>query len=239
MSTLKTQYLLNGVSSTIFPKMSKDIPTEIWTSIFMYLHVSDLKNVSTVNRFFYSVQDTSAIWKPQCLRLWQGKRIGRELFYRSNFSQIIPQLSMKEIKRLLICRKQYIKDLIEKKEFVELLIHSTPTEMPAFRCNKWKISYVSSILDSHRTTITKDELCEKEWVFRFKQWGTEHPGVSAVFHSDYMYSSSLFDQQLRWRFYAGNIQVEQYPSLHCRRTVDWGWRMENQMVFYLQPTVEH
>jgi hypothetical protein len=146
---------------------------------------------------------------------------------------------MKEIKRILALRKQYTKDLIEKQEFVNLLNKSTAVSMPLLHCNKWKLSYISSIIDSSRTTITKDELCDRHWIFRFKQWGMGHPGTIATFNSDYTYSSEIFEQALHWRFYAGNIQVEQYPPIHCQRTADWGWRMENPMVFYLEGDDPH
>jgi hypothetical protein len=211
------------------------IPHEIWTNVFLYLNAKDLWTVSLVCKHFHTIQDSPTIWRTQCFQLWRNKRIRKEIFYRGNYAGAISQLSVKEIKQILASRKQYTKDLIEKQEFVDLLIKSTPVNMPVLHCNKWKISYVCSVIDSYRTTITKEELCDRPWIFRFKEWGMAHPGLNATFNSDYTYSSEIFNQPLHWRFYAGNIQVEQYPPIHCQRTSDWGWRMENPMVFYLEP----
>jgi hypothetical protein len=212
----------------------ESIPTEVWTHIFHHVTLKEIKTLSSVCKHFYTILDTNSIWKPIAFQLWKGKQMGLELFKNTNYSQLIPQLSMKEIKRLLILRNQYIKDLIEKKEFVELLKKSDPIGMPILCCNKWKASYICSIIDSRRTQITKAELCSKNWTFRFKQWGPDHPGIVARFKADYTYESEMFEQVLHWRFYCGNIQVEQYPEITCTRTSDWGWEMENPMVYYVE-----
>ncbi len=168
-----------------------------------------------------------------------------ELFHRTDFSDITDQLSMKEIRRILQLRKAYTKDLIEKSEFIQLLKKTTPSPSLGKWSPKWKAVYISAELDSKRTLITKDELCNITWNFRFKQWPPEASSMMARFLPDYSYISDLINGQMRWRFYAGQIQVEQYPPTSSKswqmftlsiasRTENWGWIIQNEHVIYTQ-----
>jgi hypothetical protein len=155
-----------------------------------------------------------------------------ELFHNGNYISNLSALSIKEIKGILVRREAYFKHLIERKEFVELLQKTNINgSMPPIR-GKWKCSYISAEIDSKRTLITKSELCGRKWIFRFKQWDSTHPGVMASFGDDYKYRSEIFEIEMNWRFYAGAIQVEQYPPITTFRTKNWGWGIENDFVIY-------
>ncbi|KAJ3321779.1 hypothetical protein HDV06_003928 [Boothiomyces sp. JEL0866] len=113
----------------------------------------------------------------------------------------------KEIKGILKKRLIPVKGMLEKSELKKALLDSDPQDsIPYFP--KWKASYIAAEKDSKRTTITKEELCTTEWSFKFKQWPEDHPGIKAYFKPDYTYVSDLFDHELKWRFYAGDVQGE-------------------------------
>lgn len=156
-----------------------------------------------------------------------------QLFYRANYTLIANDLSVKELKLILAERRVNYQHLLEKQEFAELVIKTTPKSTGPIH-GRWKASYIAAELDSKRTTIEKHELCSKKWSFRFKQWPQDQAGLSAKFKEDYTYQSDLLDGDMRWRFYAGDVQVEQYPPLKPSRTRDWGWRLDNDFVVFFE-----
>ena len=160
---------------------------------------------------------------------------------RANYAQNHAVLSMKEIKQLLQARSVYIpKGLLERSEFVALLLQSTPKNDWARKLSviewqpKWKNNYIVAQLDSTRCSITKDELCSYRWKLRFKNWPDRQSPVDCKFYEDYTFQSDLFDHSMKWRFYAGSVQVEQYPPNLVTRTKDWGWTFENEHVVFYQ-----
>lgn len=129
-----------------------------------------------------------------------------EVSYRADYRDIHADLSMKEIKAILKRRGVYCKGLLERSEFVALLVDSTPKPFYGKYATKWKSAYFVAEKDSKRTAITKDELCSISWDFRFNQWPEDHPGgVKARFLPDYTYESNLFENIMKWRFY-GTLQ---------------------------------
>lgn len=212
-----------------------DFPTEILLYICTYFDVKDLLNLSLVSSQFNAISSSNVLWKELARIHWKSKRIAFQLFHRLDYSPIIKDLSIKEMKKILSARKTKYNHLIEKNEFKELVLASTPLHSYKFNhYPKWKASYAAAQLDSKRTKITKDELCSRKWIFKFTQWAIEGPDILAQFHPNYTYTSDLFDRHLNWRFYAGDIQVEQYPTTHCVRTSDWGWIIQNEMVVYYE-----
>ena len=144
---------------------------------------------------------------------WKTKiGIPFELNPRVDYSELSAELSMKEIKRLLVIReKTYeMKHFLEKKEFLSLLKSSTPRPTHhIYWTNKWKASYVIALKDSKRDVITKAELCALPWFFRFNH-RPDHV-FKAIFHTDYKFTCpELVEGELTWRFYLDSIQVAGY-----------------------------
>lgn len=220
--------------------IQNDLPNEIIYLIFSYFQQpKDLCIVASVcSKFKIVAAGSDRLWKKLCEKRWKGKRgMPLEVSYRADYTELHQLLTMKEIKikNILTKRGIYFKGLLERSEFVQLLLKTTPTPYYGKWSPKWKAAYVIGEMDSKRTIITKDELCSSKWEFRFKQWPDDHPGgASAQFNPDYTYESNLFENRMKWRFYAGQIQVESYPPLTCTRTKNWEWEIENGFVKYKQ-----
>ena len=217
--------------------MSAEIlPNEILRSIFRYLSPEDLSRTALVCKKWFNTP-VESLWKFWCQYRWKSKKnMKLELFQHANYSLVIKELSVKELKSILTRRNVKYQHLIEKSEFADLVLKTT-TKLAVPAHGKWKSSYINAELDSKRTAISKYELCSKKWNFRFKEWTREQPGMMARFNEDYTYTSDLMNANMRWRFYAGDVQVEQYPPLSPSRTADWGWKLENEYVeFYEVPT---
>lgn len=103
-----------------------------------------------------------------------------EVSHRADYQDCHQDLSMKEIKSIIARREVYCKGLLEKSEFVDLLLKSTPKPHYGKWSSKWKSSFIVAEKDSKRTIITKNELCSIHWDFRFNQWPEDHPGGAMV-----------------------------------------------------------
>jgi hypothetical protein len=206
------------------------IPVDIWIQIFLQLNVGDLSAISLCCHYFYTIQDSAAIWKPKCFKLWKDKMIRKELYHFSNCNLIHQQLSVKEFKRILELRGVVTTQLIEKNELVDWLIRTTPHAMPTLQCNKRKISYISSKVDSTRTTITKKELCDIQWEFRYhSSIFNSFPPSYGQFYDDNTYETETFSERYCWRFVPTGIQMETFPVLEGTRTENWSWQFENAL----------
>jgi hypothetical protein len=210
------------------------VPFEVWCMIFVHLDLSDLFTVGLASKELHRVQNSSLVWRPRCHGLWKDKKIPKQLFDRCNYSCIASMLPIRTIRRILKSRRIHTFGLLEKHEFVTLLIDSSPKEMPCFDWNAWKLSYFSSLWDSRRIRITTRELCEREWNFYFKDSPTDHHGLVSVFYEDYTYESAMFPDRFQWRFSSQGIQIEDYPGISVSRTSDWGWKLDNLVGFWLE-----
>ena len=204
---------------------------ETLMQIFSYLNAKQVCKAQEVCKSWFMAGNQSPIWRKLCFLEWKGKiGIENELHFRVDYTNLTHDLSMKEIKRLLVKRgRTYaMRNFIEKTEFKKLLKESTPTPNYGRFSNKWKASYTVSILDSNRTEITKDELCSLPWFFRFKH-RPEHI-FKSIFEPDYKFiCPELVQGELTWRFYLGAIQVAGYPEHYfTRNPKDWGWIAQNQ-----------
>ena len=209
------------------------LPLEILYLVFKYLDPKDLSTVGLVSKHFHQV-NVDSLWRQHCKLKWKNKlNFDFKLFYRANFQLCANDLSIKELKSILQDRRINFAHLIEKKEFCQEVMNSNPRNAVAYS-SKWKSSYIAAEKDAKRDRLEKHELCTKRWVFRFKQWPREQPGMLAKFNEDYTYKSHLIDGDMRWRFYAGDVQVEQYPPLRPTRCEDWGWRLDNEYVVFFE-----
>ncbi|KAI8899564.1 hypothetical protein BC833DRAFT_585070 [Globomyces pollinis-pini] len=208
------------------------LPNDILYQIFKYFtNPKQLLTVSEVCRQWNEVSNFNNLWINLCALEWKNKKfITLDLHPRVDYTDLTTTLTVKEMKKILDKRLISYKGLLEKSEFIDLICKSTPAKIGRWS-PKWKASYIVAQIDSNRRLITKEELCGIEWNFRFKQWPVGQ-FCKARFKSDYTYVSDLFDRELHWRFYAGEIQVEQYPTTRTYRTDDWSWVIENEMVIY-------
>jgi hypothetical protein len=216
------------------------IPADIWLKVFSYLETRDTLTLSQTWKLFYNIQDCTSIWKPLCMKLWKDRLIRKELFHYGNYTGAVGQLAAKELKRVLALRGIDTLAMIEKQEFIDSLVKTTPMEMPSLKCNKWKISYFSSLLDSKRTTITLQELCEREWFFKFYAWDDDHPGTIDLFYPDFTYETGIFPGKFKWKLVPEGIKFEEYSVLMVERTEDWGWKFTNQLGVWVEaPTCRY
>jgi F-box-like len=209
----------------------KEFPVEILMQFYSYLTAKQICKAQSVCKSWWNAGNQSPNWRRLCFMEWKGKiGIENELHYRVDYSNLTHDLSMKEIKRILIKRgKQYaMRNFIEKREFLKLLLETTPTPTYGRWSNKWKSSYIVALKDSKRTEITKDELCSLPWYFRFKH-RPEHV-FESKFEQDYKFlCPDLVQGELTWRFYVGAVQVAGYPEHYfTRNPKNWSWIGQNE-----------
>ncbi|KAJ3252197.1 hypothetical protein HDU77_005275 [Chytriomyces hyalinus] len=200
-----------------------------------------LARCALVNKAWYSAANDELIWKTLCHLRWSSKKnIEPQLHPRVDYTSLVPTLSVREIKEILKARKVDIRGLFDKSDLVKALLSSLPIHSPPQQgirwSSHWKASFIIAELDAKRTILTKDELCNIEWEFRMKHW-PEDVKSHAKFNTDYSYKSAMFqgEHSMKWRFYANDVQVEQYPALSISREKDWGVVMQNDMAIFHQP----
>ena len=77
-------------------------------------------------------------------------------------------LTIREMKSLLKRRKVSLTGLLEKKEIADRVKNSLPQLSPAGQwTGKWRASYIVAEKDAKRCKITKDEIVNTEWKFRY------------------------------------------------------------------------
>jgi hypothetical protein len=156
-------------------------------------------------------------------------------------------LSALQIKYILKERRIDVRGCSEKSEFVALALSS---QSPVLGCSvpviprpfssKWKASFYVSLADGHRTRAVKDDICSYTWRMTFKNNPDAYPDWESSFHSDMTLTSEPNPNpgvNMTWCFYGSEdeyVRVGQYPPLIISRLPDWGWRMENQYVYFLR-----
>lgn len=169
--------------------------------IFMYNTASEITAASAVNRRWYQAGRNDLVWKNACCHLWKDKcwmpviRRGGSLaiYWRSLLTpEVIDRMSIKEIRCAFAERpmgqtaiQERLKTVLEKSEMKQALLDFMPDHLGS-DCDHgrvwnqpfrflWFGSYVSSVLDSTRSTITIDELCcPKGFDMHFKVIYEEH-----------------------------------------------------------------
>ncbi|KAJ3354047.1 hypothetical protein HDU91_005825 [Kappamyces sp. JEL0680] len=161
----------------------QEFPNEIILNVFSYLRTAqELVRVGTVCRQWHKVAGENVLWRALCAQRWKDKQgMTLELHYRADYTDIHHTLSIKEIKEILRKRSVYMKGLLERSEFVELLLKTTPATTKGRWAPKWKAAYITAELDSKRTEITKDELCSRHWKLRFNNWPDHQASVNVRF----------------------------------------------------------
>jgi hypothetical protein len=147
---------------------------EIIEKIFYSLNIRETIKVEYVCTDWRRISGSDSLWKHNCSRLWRTKCLmplpttlcAMSLLPSVNYSPIVANLTVREIKAILHARKQNYHGLFEKEDLVRLLETSTPQYV--LQCSpliqaKWKANFVCSFLDSRRSEITKDELCSIKW----------------------------------------------------------------------------
>lgn len=182
---------------------------------------------------------------------------------------MLESLSVRQIRSLfdhflLHDQKLRLKDCLEKSEMVRLLknFRDAVVDAPICFSDLWFGSYASSVLDSQRSLITKEELCSPFGfdvffkILREEVWDDAdmaelqpyagHDGVMLFHHSvSYFKPNQDFEMEmkdpdshypidLRWRWAGNMVQVGPYPHLIVTRNqADWGWTLENVHVVML------
>jgi len=228
----------------------------ILQNILCLLGPKSLLKVVAINSLFERIASDNYLWEKFNLALWKGKQIICTGIVKRPKPRTFPyskiclsengykSLSALELKYILRERKVDVRGCSEKKEFIQLALESNnvtigvdvePIVRP-FR-DKWKASFYTSLRDGHRTRATKDDICTYTWAMTFKH----NPGApkwTSSFHRNMTLTSEPSmnnGQNFDWCFYGDHdeyIRVAQYPPLIITRLPDWGWRMENQYVYF-------
>jgi len=130
----------------------------------------------------------------------------------------------------------------------------------ALKLTDGKATYYHALKEAARTHITKHELTTITWRFQFKQaqdeQGNVFPTESLPEGSVRTYASNFFDdftmmseshqQIMNWTMQtnAGSngvpaevtVQVENFPTLRFSKLKDGRWRIDNEYVFFFQPS---
>lgn len=219
-----------------------NLPSEMMLQIFRYFDHLHLTSIARVCRRWREFADDDSVWRPLSLKLWTGKQhTTMELAHRMQYGSLANSLTMQEIRCILRKRNVQTKGLLEKSEWINSVKNTTPAKSyVAVAETKWKASYIAKLMDSKKKTISKDELCAIVWSFQFirpfqdnlEPLTVKFALLNSRFHPDYKYESTMFERRLNWRFYDGEIQIEQYPCLSISRTSDWGWLLVNDHVVF-------
>lgn len=114
----------------------------------------------------------------------------------------------------------------------------------------WRQFYESR-LDARRERLTVEELCTFRWRFgiksaigiqgsmegRFQTNGIATVGVFADMHWSIVEDNCTDSSSHPGEQQPMKISVNQYPLLTVSRTFDWGWKLENEWVVYLDVMV--
>lgn len=154
-----------------FIGMWEELSDEILEKIFSYLlKMKDIIAIEFVCSEWKRVAASDSLWKERCNKVWSRKSCPfltvDAILPGVNYSPLVDQLSVKEIKYILQERKVKFHGIFEKEELVKLVQNSTPIHIR--HCSdliqsKWKANFATAALDSERIQITKEELCSLEW----------------------------------------------------------------------------
>jgi len=206
--------------------------------VLSYCNTHDLLQACAVNRRWKQAGRMDSLWQAA--------------FVQSIFDHPL----LKEKQRLL-------KDSMETADLqrflqvhmLDIMSAPSPTTMPFF-ANIWFGSYASAVLDSKRTSISKEELCTpfgfhmyfkiavEEVVEEDQEFLTEYTDGTLLYHHStcffeaesknfrmvlhhHVHSYHPTDLQWRWLKVGERLQVGPYPPLTVARQKDWGWKLEN------------
>ncbi|KAI8915848.1 hypothetical protein EDD86DRAFT_243817 [Gorgonomyces haynaldii] len=210
-----------------------DLPPELLLHVAVFLSVPDLKTLSLCNKLLMSVCNSNSVWKGLCLEDWKQKQFtSNDLAHRLDYYHLVDDLTTEDMHVILQQRNVITKNL-DTKNLKYYLLKTTPHRSPCpLSGPKWKASYFAKRKDALRTSITMMELCSITWNFKFiNGWMQDEVGT-VRFIDNGEYHSSLFGDQMKWKFYRNCIQVEHYPPTKVYRTKDWGWILANRWVLY-------
>ena len=240
-----------------------------------------LCRAAQVARFWREAADVDVLWKAACERRWLDKELPRAmrkattgtpgtpgticLFPRMRMSSTaLAGLSVKELKLLLKTMGIDSSRCVEKGEMRALVVKGRPDRLVAGQItwsfehtSKWKASYVYSVIDSTRRSMSLAEVCDTAWLFVFKG-DPRRQTYNTRFARDFTYEHDLDiggmpggagRRTMRWHWcghadhgggvdgdFYGALQVESYPPLRASRQGCWGWILENEHVRFFSST---
>ena len=279
-----TIYNISSSNATVDPVSKVFECFGLLELIFTFNTARDITIASAVNRRWYEAGRNDLVWKSACSHLWKDKcwmpvvRRGGSLaiYWRSLLSpDVIDRMSIKEIRCAFQERpmgqsalQERLKTIIEKTDMKQALIDFMPNHLLDQNGHVWSQpfrylwfgSYVSSLIDSTRSSITIDELCcPKGFDMHFKViYDEDYPDregdddeessrgrIKLHFHSICYFSDVNHEfrmdnredmmhhhMDLTWRWVCTGraVQVGPYPPLIVRRRENWGWQLENAHV---------
>lgn len=246
--------------------------------ILWFVDTETLKSATMVNRRWKEAGRNDGLWKAATLRLWKDKKgvrwVKEPLFWRTLFTKnAVERMSMVQIQAffdhpflLSAEKKATMSSYTDKMELQRALqvhmldIMSEGSDWNRFFSDLYFGSFVSSILDSRRETISQAELCTKhgyDMYFKVLEDEVDEQDRGALEKYDegenillYHHSKCYFEESrdfrivlsqavhsyhpidLKWGWLemGHRLQVGPYPSLTVSRRKDWGWKLENTHV---------
>ncbi|KAJ3322880.1 hypothetical protein HDU76_013785 [Blyttiomyces sp. JEL0837] len=228
-------------TTTIKMDIIGHLPFELAIKIFSHLRgPKTLARCALVSRRWTASANSELNWRNLCKIRWsRQKHIHFELHPKVDYTSLVSSLSVKEMKGILKSRgvdDGKVKACLDKEDLKGLVSSTLPKgAMPqdgvVWR-SKWKASFVVAEWEGKKTVLTKEDLCSLNWNFRmlYHEWPADRI-IKAKFNRDYSYESDMLhgDRKMSWRFYANDIQVEQYPPLTIHRDKQWGYILTNNM----------
>ena len=210
-----------------------------------------LLKLGLISHRWQEICDDDHLWEPLCVLLWRSKH---PLFVGGSHKRFLPHnlikltasgwesLRIKELKWIAAKNKTNIHGLFEKASIIaRLQAASQSGTLQSIRFHhKWKASFYSSLRDSKRCKISKEELCKYDWDMTFQRGGHSVP-IVCTFSEDHVFSSSSFPDNV-WRWTdphpsgASYVQVGGYPPLLFARDKDWNWVASNIHVLFTRST---
>jgi len=246
--------------------------------ILSYSHAIDLLSASLSNTRWKQAARDDTIWKNAAIHVWKDK-VGMPLVRRGNSiavfwrtfvkRHVLEKMSVKDIKGLFAERplgRRAVRDAfsacLEKSDMQTAAMQLMPMELGGDNYGMadkvleegfddlWFGCFASSVIDSRRATMTRDELLSRKgFLMHWKVYqdndalGLEED-VMLHFHGIVYFDEddSVFRMDdpeemhhprgLTWQWVVEGkaVQVDQYPPLVVHRLENWGWRLENQHV---------
>ncbi|KXS09990.1 hypothetical protein M427DRAFT_63050 [Gonapodya prolifera JEL478] len=244
------------------PDRLKNQPPELTYRMLFYLTPEDLSRLGMCAKYLRGATNNEALWKAMCrLKYESFKHHPLNLLHPAGVyspSTVLSTLSPAECKGILdrrgvpkntweqLCEEAEKEDATYEADLEELRslvltsegdLWPTPEVMEGVEYgNKWKSSYVATILDLERTSITRQELISYEWFYvSHGRWSMRDEDVARVeFNTNgYRHGTKGWPMRQTWRVdRGGRVQVAGFPLHQTRRDANGGWIFGNGYVTY-------
>lgn len=196
------------------------LPNELWIKSLSYLDICDLTHsIALVNRALLDLSSDDSIWYEMCERKWEGKLNVSRFFVRDGVNDSDPRDLHADHSFPFRTAMTFCSQLVAQ--------FGHPRSVPPLNmCSlmhqptSWKESYWMAELDSHRETITREELT----IFRFQLVYMGSPSKMGLrqFNRDGFYESPYMGRT-EWILHGQQLLFAGMSLLIERDKGNWGW----------------